>query len=161
MNPINHQHLRPLERRVLAMRSAGLSVEEIAERICRSPGFVERLMKWIDIPRNGPPQRLVPPAIERRIVTLRVSGETHEMIATRFGRSARFIRQVEGLTYMRHGLDILIFDRGRDLLKQAGAEARQSTSSTSSGGGLNRISTELTPPPPMKSGTQQWQNQHS
>ena len=42
--------LRPIERRILAMRSRGVSVEEIAERLKRSPQHIERIIEWTEIP---------------------------------------------------------------------------------------------------------------
>ena len=125
MNPPNIDHLRPIERRVLAMDRQGLNVEEIARRLQRSPGFVARLMRWVDIPRCGQPKRLVPPALEHRVVALRTSNLSHEQIAKMFRRSPRFIKQIEGLTYIRHGMDALVFDQGTVLLRQAADEARQ------------------------------------
>ena len=41
--------LRPVERRVLAMRDEGVHIDEIARRIDRSPSHVERVILF----RNG------------------------------------------------------------------------------------------------------------
>ena len=38
-----HEHLRPLERRVLAWRAGGAAYSEIAPRFARSPEFIERV----------------------------------------------------------------------------------------------------------------------
>lgn len=100
-------HLRPLERRVLAMRDEGIAIDEIAQRIRRSPAYVDRVIVWTDLPRAGPPTKRSPRAIERRVLTLRAKGESHEEIGQRFGRSAQFIRQVEGLAHYTQGLDLL------------------------------------------------------
>lgn len=101
------ENLRPLERRISAMRDEGVATGEIAQRVGRSPAQVERILQWIEIPRSGPPQRRSPRAIERRVLTLRAAGETHAQVGTRFRRSARFIRQVEGLAHLRLGLELL------------------------------------------------------
>ncbi len=119
------QLLRPVERRVLAMREDGLDVGEIAERLNRSPSHVKRMISWTEIPRNRPPGDRSARAKERRVIALRSDGESYEQIAERFGRSPRFIRQVEGLAYMRRGRDENVFDRAMELLAKAGEEARE------------------------------------
>lgn len=123
MNP-NPQHLRPLERRVLAMWRNGMPIDDIAKRFGCSADHVRRVLRWTTIPRNGPPERQAPPAIERRIVAMRVAGESYEQIARRFRRTPRSIRQIEGMTYVLHGMTQEVFDRGRELLKQSAAQAR-------------------------------------
>lgn len=101
------EHLRPIERRVLAMRDQGLDHAEIGARIRRSPEHVERILRWSEIPRSGPPQRRSPRAIESRVLALRAAGETHEQIGQRFRRSPAFIRQVEGLAHYQLGVSLL------------------------------------------------------
>lgn len=100
-------HLRAIERRVLAMRDQGLDNAQIGDRIKRSSQHVERIVRWTEIPRSGPPQKRVPRAIESRVLALRAEGETHEEIGRRFRRSPRFIRQVEGLAHFRLALSLL------------------------------------------------------
>lgn len=101
------EHLRPIERRVVAMREQGLEVDAIAARLKRSPQHVERMLTWIEIPRSGPPARRSPTAMERRVLALRADGMSYEAIAARFKRSARFIRQVEGMAHYRLALELL------------------------------------------------------
>lgn len=101
------EHLRPIERRVLAMSAAGLDHREIAEKLNRSPRHVERVIGWSQIPRSRPPARRTPRAVERRVLDLRSEGESHDEIATRFKRSPRSIRQIEGLAHFRLALDLL------------------------------------------------------
>lgn len=101
------ENLRPVERRILAMRTDGISVEEIATRIRRSPSHVRRIIAWTSIPRSGPPERRSPRPIESRVLSLRAGGESHERIGERFGRGPRFIRQVEGLALYQQGLALL------------------------------------------------------
>lgn len=100
-------NLRPVERRVLAMRDGGVEIEEIARRIDRSPGHVERVIEWTGIPRTGRAQRRSPTAIERRVLALRAHGESHDEIGERFRRSPKYIRQVEGLAHYTRGLELL------------------------------------------------------
>lgn len=101
------EHLRPIERRVFAMREQGLDYGDIAHRIRRSPEHVQRILQWIEIPRSGPPRRRNPRAIESRVLALRAAGETHEQIGRRFRRSAAFIRQVEGLAHYKLAVNLL------------------------------------------------------
>jgi DNA-binding CsgD family transcriptional regulator len=101
------QHLRPIERRILAMRADGLGVAEIAGRLKRSPEHVERMIAWTEIPRSGPPPRRSPRPLERRVLALRSDGESHERIAERFLRSPGFIRRVEGLAHYTKALHLL------------------------------------------------------
>ena len=99
-------HLRPLERRILAMRAAGLDPETIGRRLRRSGAQVERIIAWTEIPRSGPPRRGTR-AFDRRVLRLRAAGESHAEIADRFRRSPDFIRRVEGLAHFRLARDLL------------------------------------------------------
>ncbi len=99
--------LRPIERRILLMRSHGLPVDEIARRVRRSPDHVERMIAWASLPRSKRSDGLAARAIQHRVLALRFAGESHEQIGARFRRSARHIRQVEGLAHYRLGLELL------------------------------------------------------
>jgi hypothetical protein len=101
------ENLQPLERRIAAMRDNGFVISEIAERVGRSPARVERILQWITIPRSGAPVKRSPRPIELRVLSLRAAGETYAEVGSRFRRSARFIRQVEGLAHFRLGLELL------------------------------------------------------
>lgn len=131
---VQNPRLRPVERRVLAMRDEGLSLEAIALRLRRSEAHVRRVLAWIDVPRRVPPVRRVPSALERRVVTLRASGLGYEEIARRFARSPRFIRQVEGLAHLRHGRSEVVFEHGRSLLARAAEDARRAARERRIGG---------------------------
>lgn len=98
--------LRPVERRILAMRANGLAIEEIAGRLKRSPQHVERMIQWTSIPRTGAPYKFAR-ALEARILDLRSAGLDHEEIARRFKRSAGNVRQIEALAHYRRALDIM------------------------------------------------------
>ena len=100
-------HLRPLERCVLAMHAEGVAVGEIARRIRRSPAHVERIMAWTELPRSGPARRTSARALERRVLKLRARGESYDQIGHRFKRSARSIRQIEGLAHYRMAVQLL------------------------------------------------------
>lgn len=107
--------LRPVERRILTMRSEGISIEEIASRLRKSPEFIERVIDWTRIPRSGNERSSGLSPLESRVLALSADGEDHETIAKRFKKSSRFIRQVEGLAHYRKGLR---------LMSGAAAEAR-------------------------------------
>ena len=89
------------------MRDDGLASEQIGERIKRSAAHVERIILWTELPRTGPPSRRYSRALERRVLEFRSRGESYDQIGTRFRRSPRFIRQVEGLAHYRLALDLL------------------------------------------------------
>jgi DNA-binding CsgD family transcriptional regulator len=104
---MREDHLRPVERRVIAMRDEGVHITEIARRIDKSPAHVERVISWTDIPRNGPPARRSPTAIEQRVMKMRTDGDSYAEIAARFKRGPKYIKQVEGLGHYSLGLDLL------------------------------------------------------
>ncbi len=101
------ENLRPLERRMVAMRDQGMEIGEIARRFGRSPAHVERILRWTAIPRSRPAPRRFGRAMERRVLALRAAGESHAQVGDRFGRSPRFVRQVEGLAHFRLSLELL------------------------------------------------------
>jgi len=101
------EHLRPIERRVLDMQRDGLGVAEIASRIKRSPAFVERMISWTEIPRNGITTNRHLTPIQQRVLDLRATGETREEIASRFKKGEAYIRQVEGLAHFKESQRLL------------------------------------------------------
>ncbi|MFZ0013912.1 MAG: hypothetical protein WAL25_07325 [Acidimicrobiia bacterium] len=109
-NPTDPQNLRPVERRVLDMHGDGVELNEIAARINKSPEFVERLLGWTDIPRNGDTRRRDLTPVERRVLDMRANGESYELIAEKFKKTERYIRQVEGLAHFKEGQRLLTSD---------------------------------------------------
>jgi hypothetical protein len=101
------EHLRPFERRVLAMHAAGTSLDAIAVAFRRSVTHIERVISWSDIPRSGPAPRRKGQALERRVLALRSAGLGYEEIAPRFRASAGHIRRVEGLAHLRKARELL------------------------------------------------------
>ena len=91
------------------MREEGVPLEEIGQRLRKSPEFVARVIDWTQIPRSGSQSADSPhlTPLERRVLQLRVEGEDHETIGDRFKKSARFIRQVEGMAHFRKALKLL------------------------------------------------------
>jgi len=102
-----NDHLRPVERRVLAMRDDGMEATEIATRLRRSPEHVNRMIMWTGYPRTGPATSKSTHAIQERVLALRFGGESHDRIADRFRKTPRFIRQVEGLAHYRKAMELL------------------------------------------------------
>lgn len=93
--------LRPIERRIVAMKSDGLTTEDIAQRLNKSPTHVSRMMRWIEIPRSRPAPRRYAEALESRVVHMRADGLSHEQIGTRLGKSADFSQRIERLASLR------------------------------------------------------------
>lgn len=102
-----HDHLRPVERRVLAMRADGHSLEDIGAAFRRSPVHIGRIIEWSAIPRTGPAPNLKPRALENRVLSFRGSGASHAEIAGRFNKTPAFIKRVEGLAHFRRALELL------------------------------------------------------
>jgi DNA-binding NarL/FixJ family response regulator len=89
------------------MAASGLDHDQIAAKIKASPVHVERILAWSEIPRSRPPARRTSQALERRVLDLRFEGESHRQIASRFKRSERSIRQIEGLAHFRLAMALL------------------------------------------------------
>jgi DNA-binding CsgD family transcriptional regulator len=90
--------LRPLERRVLALRAAGVGDAEIARRFHRTPGYVKRVATLAGVDRRHDRRRdgrLTP--LERRVLKWRDQGARPQDVAWRFRRSPEHIARVERL----------------------------------------------------------------
>ena len=112
MSGAEHDHLRPVERRVLRWAEVGIDDAEIARRFGRSERWVAqvRMLAGFDRPatvdqpdasdrsdRPGtsdrPVDRLRP--LERRLLRWRRAGARHEDLSDRFRRSPEFLARVE------------------------------------------------------------------
>jgi DNA-binding CsgD family transcriptional regulator len=98
--------LRPVERRILALRDQGVETAEIARRFKRSEDFIERVIAWTQIPRRKVSRHPGLSPIERRVVDLRTDGLSYEEIGQRFRRSPDHIRRVEGYAHLRSNLGL-------------------------------------------------------
>jgi hypothetical protein len=92
------------------MHGGGVELDEIAARINKSPEFVERLLGWTDIPRNGGSRERNLTPVEARVLDMRAQGESYDQIAGKFKKTERFIRQVEGLAHFKEGQRLLAGD---------------------------------------------------
>jgi DNA-binding CsgD family transcriptional regulator len=95
---VDHESLRPLERRVLRLVASGVDHIEIARRFRRQPEFVDRVIAYAGMPHNSvrPAGETLRP-LERRILKWRAGGAAHADIGRRFHRSAGHIRRIEEL----------------------------------------------------------------
>jgi hypothetical protein len=116
MTGAEHDHLRPVERRVLRWAEIGLDDAEIARRFGRSERWVAQVRFLAALDRSAPldqpgvsdrsdmsdrsAARLRP--LERRLLRWRREGVGHEDLSGRFRRSPEFLARVED--YARYKL---------------------------------------------------------
>jgi transcriptional regulator len=93
------QRLRPIERRVLALKEAGVSDTEIAHRFRKGRRFIEQVEELGNLDGRDAKQRRRRPGslrpIERRILHWRDRGVSTDEIAERFRRSPDYVARVE------------------------------------------------------------------
>ena len=98
MGAMPDQRLRPIERRVLALKEAGVPDNEIAHRFRRGRRFMDQVEELAHLDGRDAKQRRRPGAlrpVERRILAWRDRGMSSEEIAGRFRRSPDFVARVE------------------------------------------------------------------
>jgi len=97
--------LRPVERAIIRMNKAGMSVTEIAWRLRRSPGHILRILDLSKIPRtprtDADPSVLRP--VERCVLKARSIGVDRSQIGARLRKSPEHIKRVE--QYANYKLD--------------------------------------------------------
>lgn len=102
-----YQHLRPLERVILGLRDQGASVSEIARKVGKKPGTVNRIIRMTEFKNEdstGSTQSDHPlRPLERVVLRLREEGESYGEIGNRIGRSGAQVRRIE--EYSRLKLD--------------------------------------------------------
>jgi DNA-binding CsgD family transcriptional regulator len=95
------QRLRPIERRVLALKKAGVSDTEIARRFRRGRRSIEQIQSLASLDGRHAERRarrsgaLRP--VERRILAWRDRGVSADQLADRFRRSHEYVKRVEHL----------------------------------------------------------------
>jgi DNA-binding CsgD family transcriptional regulator len=91
-------HLRPVERAVLRLARRGKSELDIAWRLRRSPGWVQRTLALTELPRDVHADRRHEPwglrPIERTVLRARERGIAEAEMASRLRRSPAFVRRV-------------------------------------------------------------------
>jgi transcriptional regulator len=101
MGDVPDERLRPIERRVLALKEAGVTDAEIAHRFRRGRRFIQQVEELAGLDGRDAKRRrrregsLRP--VERRILTLRDRGVSTDELAERFRRSPDFVARVERL----------------------------------------------------------------
>jgi DNA-binding CsgD family transcriptional regulator len=101
MEGVPDERLRPIERRVLALKEEGVSASEIAHRFRRGRRFIEQVEELAGLDGRDARRRrrrdwsLRP--VERRILTWREQGVSTDELAERFRRSPEFVARVERL----------------------------------------------------------------
>jgi len=91
--------LRPIERRVLALRHDGMGDAEIGRRFHRGPGFAKQVARLSQVERRALRADDAPALnpLERRVLKWRDRGVRPEEMAWRFRRSPEHIARVERL----------------------------------------------------------------
>ena len=95
------QRLRPIERRVLALKKAGMPDAEIARRFRRGRRSIEQIQSLASLDGRHAERRarrsgaLRP--VERRILAWRDRGVSADQLADRFRRSPEYVKRVEHL----------------------------------------------------------------
>ncbi len=91
-------HLRPVERILLRLAGDGKTEADIAWRLRRSPGYVQRTLVLARLPREAPPERHREPwslrPIERTVLRARETGVAEAEMAARLRRSPAFVQRV-------------------------------------------------------------------
>ena len=104
---MTRDHLRPIERVVLRLADAGLTESEIAWRLRRSPGHVQRLRMLTALPRAAEPgaSAVVGPLrpVERCVLRAREAGTELPEIAARLRRSPGHVSRVEAYATYKLG----------------------------------------------------------
>lgn len=91
-------HLRPIERTTLKLAASGMTEADIAWRLRRSPGYVQRTLALAGLPRRSPPPAHREPwdlrPIERTVLRAREAGVGEAEVAARLRRSPAFVQRV-------------------------------------------------------------------
>jgi len=98
---MSEEYLRPVEKRLVAMKADGLTTNQIADRLNKSPTHVARMLRWVEIPRERPAPRRYAAALEARVADMRARGMSHEEIGHTLHRSSRFSERIEHLASLR------------------------------------------------------------
>lgn len=99
------QNLRPIEAVMLRLKNEGHSTPQIASRLGKKPGTVDRIFEMIDHKDDAVTSTSRsqdgPRPLERVISRLRDEGESYGEIGNRLGRSGAQIRRIENLSNLK------------------------------------------------------------
>ena len=102
---MSDDQLRPIERTVRRLRQDGLSNSEVAWRLRRSPGFVDRVEALSSIERAAGVDADEPGgalrAIERCVMNSLEAGSGYAEIASRLRRTPNYVSRVERFAKLR------------------------------------------------------------
>lgn len=102
---LERDNLRPIESVILKLRDEGNAIPEIAKRIGKKPGTVERFLEMIDhksdVPDQKDRERAPGTPVERVIQKHRDAGETYGVIGNRLNMSGDRVRAIEGFAELR------------------------------------------------------------
>lgn len=92
--------LRPLARTVVRLDNEGMATAEIAWRLRRSPGHVNRILEWTKLPRSSQAKDRSATSsglrpIERRVLQARSEGIDRAQVAARLRRSPQHVARIE------------------------------------------------------------------
>lgn len=109
---VDHQ-LRPIERTVRRLRESGLSSSDVAWRLRRSPGYVERVESLSRIERSvgdadgAPADRAGLRPIERCVLSALEGGSGYPEIAARLRRTPDYVSRIERFANLRQELGLI------------------------------------------------------
>lgn len=99
-------NLRPIERVILRLHGENLPTAEIAQKVGKKPGTVDRILGMIEFKEQAPAAveharagGLRP--LERVVLRLRSEGESYGVIGNRLARSGAQIRRIEGYANLK------------------------------------------------------------
>jgi DNA-binding CsgD family transcriptional regulator len=93
-------NLRPIERVILRLHREDVPTAEIAQKMGKKPGTINRILGMIDLKEQAPESSTTRDTglrpLEKVVLRLRSEGESYGVIGNRLGRSGAQIRRIEG-----------------------------------------------------------------
>ena len=98
--------LSPIERVILRLQGEGMAVPDIARKLNKKPGTVDRIIAMIpyrEASAGKPPSRGGLRPVERVVLRYRRQGESYGEIGARIGKSGAHARRVEQYANFKRG----------------------------------------------------------
>jgi DNA-binding CsgD family transcriptional regulator len=97
---IQLDNLSPLERVIVRLDGQGLAASDIARKIAKRPGTVNRILQMVDYKRGLEPEARAAAEhplrpVERVVLALRARGESYSEIGNRLIKSGAQVRRIE------------------------------------------------------------------